>query len=182
MNKQHGAALIVSLVILIVMTLIGLASIRTSAMQEKMSANLRDQQIAMQSTEIALRAGEAWIASQLTEPEATNTATNNVWSINNNTMMDEDLIENWWQQQDAAWWNTNGVQSGSDVTFSTNETDVDINRPRYVIEQQQYVSDDLLLGTGSTTTGRVYYRVTARGTGGSEQARIMLQSTTAKRY
>lgn len=33
--KQNGAALIVSLVILVLMTLLGLSSIRTSALEEK---------------------------------------------------------------------------------------------------------------------------------------------------
>jgi len=181
MNKQQGAALIVSLVILIVMTIIGLASIRTSSMEEKMSANTRDQQIAMQATEIAIRAGEAWIASQTTEPDVTDNGITNVWTANI-MMSDENAVDSWWQQRNAAWWNSNGVQTPNAVTFSTNAGNINVTRPRYVIEYIQYVGDDLLVGTGSTTTGRSYYRVTARGTGGSEQARVLLQSTTAKRY
>lgn len=181
MKTQQGAALIVSLVILVVMTIIGLAAIRTSSMEEKMTANTRDQQIATQATEIAIRAAEAWIASQPIEPDVTDNGSSNVWT-KDIMLSNTALADSWWQQRDAAWWNANGVQSPSNITFTTNEAVVNVNRPRYVIEYQQYVGDDLLVGTGSTTSGRSYYRVTARGTGGSEQARVLLQSTTAKRY
>lgn len=181
MNKQHGAALIVSLVLLIVMTIIGLSAIRTSALEEKMAANARDQQIALQATEMALRAGEAWIAGQLTELAATDNGSSNIWTANIMSI-DDDIADSWWHQQNQAWWDANGVQANSDVMFSSNEAEIAVNRPRYIIEYQQYVGDDLLIGTGSTTTGRSFYRITARGTGASEQARVMLQSTTAKRY
>lgn len=181
MNKQHGAALIVSLVILIVMTIIGLSAIRTSALEEKMAANARDQQIALQATEMALRAGEAWIAEQLTELAATDNGSSRIWTANIMST-DDDVADSWWHQRNQTWWNANGIQTSSDVAFGSNEADLQLNRPRYIIEYQQYVGDDLLIGTGSTTTGRSFYRITARGTGASEQARVMLQSTTAKRY
>ena len=43
------------LVLLVAMSLLGIAVLRSTAMQERMSANLRDRSIALQATEAALR-------------------------------------------------------------------------------------------------------------------------------
>lgn len=54
-RQQKGFSLIVVLVLLIVMSILGIAVLRSSAMQERMSANLRDRSLAMQAAEAALR-------------------------------------------------------------------------------------------------------------------------------
>jgi type IV pilus assembly protein PilX len=54
-RDQRGVALIVVLILLIVMSILGIAIMRSSAMQERMSANLRDRSIAFQAAEGALR-------------------------------------------------------------------------------------------------------------------------------
>lgn len=62
-NRQHGIALIVALILLVVATLTGMAGIRGSTLQEKMSGNMYDRSLAMQAAEAALRAAEALIAA-----------------------------------------------------------------------------------------------------------------------
>lgn len=57
---QRGSALIVSLVMLLLMTLVGVASMQGTILQEKMSGNLRDRELAFDASETALRAGENW--------------------------------------------------------------------------------------------------------------------------
>lgn len=52
---QRGFSLIVVLILLIVMSILGIAVLRSSAMQERMSANMRDRSLAMQAAESALR-------------------------------------------------------------------------------------------------------------------------------
>lgn len=52
---QQGVALIVVLILLIVMSILGIVIMRSSAMQERMSANLRDRSVAFQAAEGALR-------------------------------------------------------------------------------------------------------------------------------
>lgn len=59
--RQKGATLLIALVMLIVMTLLGLASIRSTSMQERMGANLYDRSLAFQAVESALREAEATI-------------------------------------------------------------------------------------------------------------------------
>lgn len=60
-RAQSGAALMVVLILLLVMTLLGLASLRGTLMEERMSANLLDRSLAFQAAEAALREGEATI-------------------------------------------------------------------------------------------------------------------------
>ncbi|HET7300533.1 MAG TPA: PilX N-terminal domain-containing pilus assembly protein [Oleiagrimonas sp.] len=62
-------ALVVALILLVVITLIGLAAVGGTIMQNKMAANQYDRQIAFQSSEAALRKGEAAIlAATATQP------------------------------------------------------------------------------------------------------------------
>lgn len=56
--RQSGISLIVSLVILVVLSMLGLASFRTVSMQERMGAAIYDRNMALQTAESALRAGE----------------------------------------------------------------------------------------------------------------------------
>jgi len=53
-NKQNGAALFVSLIMLIVLTVIGLSSMQRSNMQERMAANTHVNNMAFNSAESAI--------------------------------------------------------------------------------------------------------------------------------
>lgn len=57
--SQSGAALLVSLVILLVLTLLALSSMQGTTTQEKMVSSQRDAQIALEGAEAALLAAEA---------------------------------------------------------------------------------------------------------------------------
>ena len=54
-KPQQGFSFLVVLILLVVMSILGVAVLRSSAMQERMSANLRDRSLAMQAAEAALR-------------------------------------------------------------------------------------------------------------------------------
>ena len=62
-RNQRGVALIVSLILLVVVTLLGLAGMQNTSLQERMSGNMYDRSVAMQSAEAALRAAEAAISA-----------------------------------------------------------------------------------------------------------------------
>jgi type IV pilus assembly protein PilX len=62
-NAQRGVALVVALVLLVVATLIGLAGIRGTNLQERMSANMYDRSLAFQRAEAALRDAERAITN-----------------------------------------------------------------------------------------------------------------------
>lgn len=52
--KQNGAALIVGLIILMVLSLLGITSMNNSILEEKMSGNLRNQDLSFQTAESGL--------------------------------------------------------------------------------------------------------------------------------
>jgi type IV pilus assembly protein PilX len=64
--RQHGIALAVALFLLILITLIGLVAIRGTTVQQRMTANFYDRQVAFQNAEAALRAGQAQLAAGIT--------------------------------------------------------------------------------------------------------------------
>ncbi len=53
--RQNGAALIVGLVLLVVITLVGVGAMQSTTLQEKMAGNLRDSNLSFQASEAALR-------------------------------------------------------------------------------------------------------------------------------
>lgn len=60
-DDQRGASLVVVLLLLLVMTLLGLAVLRSTLLEEKMSANLYDRSLAFQGAESALREAETLV-------------------------------------------------------------------------------------------------------------------------
>lgn len=57
-NHEQGSVLLVCLVMLLALTFIGLGSMTNSTMQERIVGGARDQNVAFQAAEAALRAGE----------------------------------------------------------------------------------------------------------------------------
>ena len=66
LHGERGAVLIVGLLLLLVMTIIGVSSMQTTLLEEKMAGNLRDQDLALQAAESALRDAEAWLETIVT--------------------------------------------------------------------------------------------------------------------
>lgn len=80
-ERQQGVSLVIVLVLLIATSLLGMAVLRSSAMQERMSANLRDRSLAFQAAESALRyaqdvvlSGSSWDTSVPTVDDCTNSS------------------------------------------------------------------------------------------------------------
>lgn len=172
--NQKGVALVISLILLLLMMVIGLSAMRSGILEQQMAANERDSELAFQASETALRDAENWIMSQVEEPLPTNDGSNRIWQLDT---MDPNTnnAQSWWHERDPAWWNAHGVSYGV-LLENINSA------PRSLIEYQYFRADDLLVGSGRPPSGTVYYRVTARGTGGSDNAQTLLQSTFAKRY
>lgn len=54
-QTQRGVTLLVVMILLLILSVLGIAILRSSAMQERMSANMRDRSLAFQGAETALR-------------------------------------------------------------------------------------------------------------------------------
>ncbi|SNY54519.1 type IV pilus assembly protein PilX [Arsukibacterium tuosuense] len=95
--RQNGAVLVVALLLLLVITLVSVASMQRSVMQERMTANLYERQLAVQQVEAALRSAEDWIAGQMPDPRTQIAA--NGWFYNVPVLTDLDR----WQDPLTEW-------------------------------------------------------------------------------
>lgn len=69
-RSQQGVALAVALILLIVVTLVGLAGVRGTSLQEKMAGNAFDRETAFQAAEAALAVGLERVVSDLSAIES----------------------------------------------------------------------------------------------------------------
>ena len=62
-TRQRGVALVIALLLLVVLTLIGFSAVRSTIVQQKLSSNLYDREVAFQNAEAAMRAAADLVAS-----------------------------------------------------------------------------------------------------------------------
>lgn len=63
-RAQRGAVLLIALIMLLLLTVIGISSMRSTSLQERMAGNLRDESHALQAAEAAMRQGEAAVKAK----------------------------------------------------------------------------------------------------------------------
>jgi type IV pilus assembly protein PilX len=161
---QRGAALITSLVILLVLTVLGISAMKSSNLQENIVGNLRDHDLAFQAAETGLRAAEGSLDAIVTIPVPDDSGTNGVYSRN--------YFYNNFGAMNSLAYNT-GVWSSATV-YATPLPEVSAN-PSYLTEFEQKIADDLDPESAAKGKGRYYYRITARGFGSSQHSAILLQ-------
>jgi len=173
-GKDRGSALIIAMVILLVMTLIGITSMGTSIMEEKMAGSMASRNLAFQAAESALRQGEAWIAAQSVLPAVSNDGSSGIWDIK---AADPDTSNNvaWWNERNTTWWAANAVAIATASTDAEWITGV-ASQPAYLIEELPPVKESLEVGK-SVDDADIYLQVTARGVGGTASSVVLLQST-----
>jgi len=180
--KQKGAALAVSLIILLIMTIIGLQGISSTTLEERMSRNYRDSQLSFQAAESALRDGEALVEATLFNmDDYSSTCANGLCFYS--SAEGECPAET---PEPPPWWDSANIlnNSANHKVYSGTIADV-IAQPRYIIEFRCYVQADPDAPAPSTTPGSnsewaEMYRITALGFGASDTSRTMLQSTYKK--
>ena len=171
-TRQRGVALAVVLILLLVMTVLVLASIRGSLMKERMSANMYDRSLAFQATEAALREGEAVAAGR--PPLPASGCSNGLCARSAPTDAPRWLASGFWDDDSGNW----------------RETTVEIGtltvKPRFIVE----LLDDSIPASGSCTTSvdvspdaacsgtEQRYRITARSQA-ANRAEVVLQSIYA---
>jgi len=173
-SSQKGAALLVSLAVLLLMTILGVTAARTTTLQERMASNMRDKAIAFQAAEATLRFGEQWVKDQL-RGERPIPVTLGACSSPPCDVYDNDSIKD--PDKDATW---DPAGKGAYMRDGPN-LDLTHSRPRLYIEQQRFVPDALNVG-GGKSKGRIYYRVTARSMGATDTGISVITSTFAARF
>jgi len=203
-SRQKGAVLIVGLIILVILTILGTSAMQTNVLQENMAGNLKDFNRGFQATEAALRVGESDLAEFAVQPELVTAEpvpsdpTRKIWiyaegdTTTDGTGCITDKTTTpwtpWWSEtacKTSGWWNSTNVNSRRPLpTDQKNVLDTEVaNAPRHVVEYMGFVEDSLNYPTYTNPqTGRDFYRITARGEGGTEKTAVLLQSTFAWRY
>lgn len=177
-KRQSGAVLVVGLIMVLLMTIVGLAAIRGSGLQEIMAGNMRERNMAFQVAEAGLRVGEAEVDAAGFDKDVFGTAVDGYYDdlgVPANNPFDE-LIQSW---SDEEWENRaveTNVDFGDDISA----------QPRYLVEKLLVLSADVAASTGSgVDLGSLndlgleaeYYRVTARGESETGTSKAVVQST-----
>lgn len=172
-GSQHGAALITSLIILLVLTVLGVSAMSSSSLQELMAGNMRDQNLSFQAAEAALRDAERTVDSWGgSAPAATTTGTNN------GVYTPFDATDPTFSFGNTAY-NTSFWAPATAYSLSSLGTAA---APVYIIEEQQFVPRDASYSAWVRREGKHFYRITSRGVGASSNAVTLLQETTARRF
>ena len=169
LKQQRGGALITALSILLVMTVLGISAMSTSALQERMAGNARDAEVAFEAAEAALRAAETYLT---VTPAATITAT---FNANTAGYYQAGATEQW--MTEANW--LTAVIANYPLAVS--------RQPRFIIQQVNATGGPASVAASlepisynnnppalAGTAG--IYQITARGFGLSANSRVMLQS------
>ncbi|WP_420796509.1 pilus assembly PilX family protein [Ectothiorhodospira haloalkaliphila] len=147
----------VGLVLLLVVTLLAVAGIQNTLMQERMSGNLHDRNVAFQASEAALREGEKWLNA----------------SIGNRVEAEgHDRLENPWswegEGKTGEWsWEGEGEPGGGAALAG---------KPAFYVNPPAFVRDPGDADAANPICDR-YFAVYAHGVGGTISARVTLQGT-----
>ncbi len=168
-NRERGVALFISLVLLLVLTIIGVSAVQTTSLEERMARNSHDNVLAFQAAESALREGENFLRNNINSTAGfTSAGTNGLW-----TAAQYNQPERW--ADGTVWSGANSVEVATAINGVNQQ-------PRYIIEwvaTVQRADNPFLQGSSyATIFDRIeIFRITARGVGGSPNARVVLQST-----
>jgi len=183
LTHQRGAALITSLMLLIVLTLIGVSVMQATRMQERMTGNARDVNTAFESAEAALRNGEALVRQQIIAPIYCSAPPCKFWSqgtfMSTPTFVGTPLGDV--SKLTPAWWTANAT-AFADATNAplTGMQDRPKENPQYIVETQGAVRTDGGVEVNENPPPhRTFFQVTARSTGASGLADVVVQSTYA---
>jgi type IV pilus assembly protein PilX len=163
-HSQAGVVLIVGLVMVLLISIVALAAIKGSGLQEAMTGNARDRNIAFQAAEAGLTAGEAIVDETLVAiaPVCPSTAC----SGNRDSTPANSVI----YFDEAAWTGNTILTTGMSLPTKS--------QPRYIVEELPlYRPDDgsSVDGIGSVTE-IVPYRITSRGVGLTAESTAIIQS------
>lgn len=169
MKQQRGAALITSLVILVLVTLMGLTTMKAAAIQEKMAGGDADKSLAFQAAEMALRDAELNIRNNLTS--ASGFADGCKASLCLAPTDGSSLADS------VDWTSTKVAEYGSSTSAAA--LGGVSAQPRYIIEVLPDMKPPLGNGSSVQTEGTPY-RITAIGFGRQPDTRVRLQSVYYK--
>lgn len=170
-SRQQGIVLIVSMMLLVVVSLMGMESITTSIFGNRLQTNDQDNHRAFQSAQYALNTSQAWLVGQGVNrplPQATQSASSPIW------LMDKTSAGlGWWTGKPTSWWY-------STAQSATNFPSVSAQARYFIEEDPTRYTMNLAVGQGYGVNddSRVLFRITSSAPGAGT-ARMQLQSMYA---
>ena len=164
LDNQRGWVLVVGLVILVMLTILSMALMKTTRLEEKMAGATRDMNLSFQAAETALRAAETFIESKTDESFFDTTSeTNGIYSQTDDEP--ENLFTEVWDDENSKAMFADEEEGLQGVPLS----------PRYMIKKLEKIDD-------ADVTEPTVFRVTGRGTGGTNNRATLLRSHYAKKF
>ncbi|MGB1189716.1 MAG: pilus assembly PilX family protein [Pseudomonadales bacterium] len=175
-GHQDGMVLVTSLVILLILTMLALSAVQGTSIQELIARNQRDSNLAFNAAETALVEAEAVL-------NAMTSATYGTSSSNNPKIYDARSAGSFFVVTEDPWASDYRNELQAFTKGVTTQSP-----PLYIIEHiSTVVSDEDRLnldniGQNPNTCCTQMFRITARGLGGTDSAKVILQSTYGKRF
>lgn len=169
-SGQRGAVLFIALILLLVLTLIGVTSMQSTTLQERMAGNMRDYNLAFQAAEVALRAGEVF----LQQPVLPNFS-DDIGFYQAVDMTQSNPPDPIYETVD---WDNAG-ESAAIGSYDDGPSTLEgvATPPSYIVEELPPVIPVGGSLAADTAAVSVMYRITAHATGGSDKAEVILQTT-----
>lgn len=179
LHKSSGSVLIISMLLLLVLTILGVTALDTTVMEERMSSNTRQRNMAHQAAETAMKAAEQWLG---------NTSGNvmlasHINMFNASGELYDDTVSgrsiSWDVNDTSAWTAGNSSAVTTLSSFPANASTIP-GAPRYVIEYIGRVGDPPLNFTDPDLRPHAF-RIVTIGWGPDKTTKVVLSSTFNKR-
>lgn len=199
---QQGSVLIVSLILLLLMTMVGITGMNMTSLEERMSGNYRDHEMAFQAAEAALVDAENFIESTeltladfYTNPACSGTncfksdctggsvnGTSGGLCFNGTFTTSSEPVNSCKLGTIRPWENMTRWTTANQVAQATALTGLSADA-KFIIEFRCFtVRDDANASADPTKLSQwaLLFRITALAQGGTSDSRVMLQSTYKK--
>jgi type IV pilus assembly protein PilX len=185
-RRQQGAALIMGLIFIVVLTVLGVTAARMAGLEERMAGNMRDRALAMQAAELALRDAERDILGIGAFPRNPPISGISGFAANcdndlatTNTIEDNGLCYNGTAGYATPVWTTISMTAAPSVPYGlfTTRTSAGGTSPATTIplvnSQPRYIIEGFRKVSGGSDA--FYYRITVRAVGANPNTVVWLQ-------
>ena len=178
-SKQQGMVLIIGLIMLTVLTLLVVSSMQSSSLQSLMSNNMQDKTTAFEAAESAIRAAESFLDNG-------GALSLGVFDDDESDGLLGNLYDEVWNEAEIDL-NSESVEVNSVVILNPDEPDTlggVKSNPRYIIQHFGSVVPDadakLNVDNSYSSSAKdvlvEMFKITARGTGGSDNTVVFLEA------
>ena len=166
-----------AMVFLLLLTIIGVTAMNTTSLEEKMAGNLTDKNVSFQAAESALITAEDWINGLLSKPIFPNNGIG-LYTVATGATPVWDSV---------GWTGTANlvVYPNTPAASLSGGLNLVKTQPKYIIEdlgEVPEVGGSKSLSNSYKGLGNTILRITAYGTGGTDAAVTLLQTTYSKPF